>query len=66
MARADLEPALLDAIIQTLLAIDQDESAQSVLEAFQTTKFDEFPDGIESATQRMREMMETVQEIPLP
>ena len=66
VARADLDPELLEALIQILLTIDQDESAEAVLKAFQTTKFDEFPEGIELATQRMREMMQTVQEIPLP
>ena len=66
VARADLDPELLDAIIQILLTIDQDEAAQPALEAFQTTKFDEFPEGIEAATQRMRDMMQTVQGIPQP
>jgi hypothetical protein len=35
-------------------------------EPFQTSKFDEFPQGIDVASTRMREMMELVQGIQLP
>ena len=66
LARKGLEPGLLEAIKQTLIGIDEDEAGKAALEAFQTTRFDEFPEGIELATDRMREMMEIVQDIPLP
>ena len=42
------------------------EDGRAVLEPFQTTKFDEFPEGIETAEDRMRMMMELVQDIPQP
>lgn len=66
LAREGLEPGLLKAIKQVLMGIHEDEAGKAALEAFQTTRFDEFPEGIERATGRMREMMEIVQDIPLP
>ncbi len=66
VARPDMDPALLDAIKQILTTAHEDEAAQAALEAFQTTRFDEFPEGIEAAQARMREMMEIVQDIPMP
>lgn len=66
LARRGLEPDLLEAIVQVLTGIHEDEAGQTALDAFQTTRFDEFPEGIELATGRMREMMELVQDIPLP
>ena len=66
LARSGLEPELLDAIKQVMVNIHDDADGQAALEAFQTTRFDEFPEGIELATGRMREMMEIAQDIPLP
>ena len=66
VARPGLEPELLEAIKQVLINIDEDEAGQPILEAFQTTQFDEFPEGIEAATAHMRELMEIVQGIKLP
>ena len=66
VARAGLEPDLLAAIKQVLIGMHEDEAAQASLEAFQTTQFDEFPEGIETATVHMREMMEITKGISLP
>ncbi len=66
LARAGLEPELLQAIIQILTTIHEEPANQYVLDKFQTTRFDEFPEGIEAATRRIREMMEIVKDIPLP
>ncbi|HMX19592.1 MAG TPA: phosphate/phosphite/phosphonate ABC transporter substrate-binding protein [Anaerolineales bacterium] len=66
LARAGLEPELLQAIVQILTTMHEDPNSQTALEKFQTTRFDEFPEGIEAATGRMREMMEIVKDIPLP
>lgn len=66
LARKGLEPELLDAIKQALVNIHEDEAGQEALAAFQTTRFDEFPEGIVLATSRMREMMEIAQDITLP
>ena len=66
LARAGLEPELLQAIIQTLITMHEDQNNQTILDKFQTTRFDKFPEGIEAATGRIREMMEIVKDIPLP
>jgi len=66
VVRPGLEPELLDAIVQVLATMHEDPEAEPVLENFQTTRFDTFPEGIEGATSRMREMMEIVKDIPLP
>jgi hypothetical protein len=44
----------------------ENPEGQAVLKTFQTTRFDSFPEGIDEATNRMREMMEIVKDIPLP
>lgn len=64
--RSGLDEDLVAAIIRVLTTMHETEAGQAALEPFQTSKFDEFPEGIESATARMREMMELVQGIQLP
>lgn len=64
--RSGLDEGLVQAIIQVLTTMHETEAGAAALEPFQTSKFDEFPEGIEAATTRMREMMELVQDIQLP
>lgn len=66
VARPGLDPDLLQAIERVLISMHESPEGQSALEAFQTTKFDNFPQGIESATARMRTMMEIARGISLP
>jgi phosphonate transport system substrate-binding protein len=66
VARPGLDTPLLEAIKQTLIQMDEDPASKTALEKFQTTQFDEFPEGINAATQRMREMMELLKDIKLP
>jgi phosphonate transport system substrate-binding protein len=66
VARPGLDPELLQAIEQILTSMHETPEGAAVLENFQTEKFDEFPEGLEEATTRMREMMELVKDIPLP
>jgi phosphonate transport system substrate-binding protein len=66
VVRPGIEPDLLKAILQALTTMHENPDGQAVLEKFQTTRFDSFPEGIDTATSRMREMMEIVQDIPLP
>jgi len=66
LASPELEPDLLEAIKQVLTSMHTDDAGQAPLEAFQTTQFDEFPEGIEAATTHMREMMEIAKDISLP
>jgi len=66
VARPGIDPQLLDAITTLLTTAHEDDEAQAALDAFQTTRFDEFPEGIDAAQDRMREMMAVVQSIRLP
>ena len=64
--RSGLDEGLVQAIMRVLTTMHETEEGKAALEPFQTSKFDEFPDGINAATTRMREMMELVQGIQLP
>jgi phosphonate transport system substrate-binding protein len=66
VVRPGMESRLMDAIVQVLTTMHKTPDGQVVLEKFQTTRFDKFPEGIDKATSRMREMMELVKNIPLP
>jgi phosphonate transport system substrate-binding protein len=66
VASSGLDPAMLEAILQVLTNMDKDPDAKGVLDTFQTTKFDAFPEGSDAALSRMREMMEIIKAIPLP
>lgn len=66
VARPGLEPQVLETIKKALINMNEDEAAKSALDQFQTTQFDEFPEGIDAATRRMREMMDLVKGIKLP
>jgi phosphonate transport system substrate-binding protein len=66
VARPNMDAALLEAIKQVLTTVHEDKAGQAALDPFQTTRFDEFPEGIEAAQDEMRAMMETVQGISLP
>lgn len=66
VTRPGLTPGLIDAIIAVLVAANEDPAAAAALEAFQTTEFDEFPEGLAAAQAEMRAMMERVQTISLP
>jgi len=64
--RSGLDGDLGQAIVQVLISMHETETGKAALEPFQTSKFDEFPEGIDAATARMREMMELVGDISLP
>ena len=68
IARPGLDSALLDAIKLALIGMDAEgnTAGQAALKSYATTKFDEFPEGLEAATTRMREMMKIVKGISLP
>lgn len=66
LARAELEENLLEAIKAILIDMDTTPEGQAALKPFQTTQFDEFPEGTEKALQRMRAMADKVKSIPLP
>jgi phosphonate transport system substrate-binding protein len=66
VASASLGEPLIEAIKTALIGMDESEAGQTALKSFLTTKFDEFPEGIDVAMKRMREMMEIVRDIQLP
>lgn len=66
IASPTLDQPLVEAIKTALIGMDESEAGQAALKSFLTTKFDEFPEGIDVAIKRMREMMEIVQGIQLP
>ncbi len=66
VVRPNMAPELLEPVKSALITAHESEAGQAALEPFQTSRFDEFPEGIEAAQRRMREMMEQVQGLPLP
>lgn len=59
VVRLNMDPALLDAITTILMGMHETTEGQEVLKKFKkTTKFDEFPEGAETALARMRELYE--------
>lgn len=64
IVRPGMDPDLMEAIKQALLAADASEEGQAALLAFDdTARFDEFPEGIDQALARMREMQAIVEEV---
>jgi len=61
-----MDAKTLQALIEILTQMDEDASAADALKSFQTTQFDEFPEGIEAASARIREMITITENIPLP
>lgn len=66
LVRSGLDEGLTRAIIRILTSMHETDEGKAALDTFQTSKFDEFPEGISAATARMREMMEIVKDIRLP
>lgn len=64
--RSGLDNELVQAIVRVLTTMHDTDAGAAALEPFQTSKFDEFPEGIDAATARMREMMELVKGLQLP
>jgi phosphonate transport system substrate-binding protein len=57
MVRADLDPALVEALKTVLLTMEKSEEGKAALKSYQSTaKFDELPGGPEGALARMREL----------
>ena len=66
VVRPGMDPELLKSIVQVLTTMHETTEGQAALKKFQTTRFDSFPEGIDAATSRMREMMELVKNISAP
>jgi phosphonate transport system substrate-binding protein len=57
----DMGVELQDAIKTLLIGMDETEAGQAVLENYQTTQFDEFPEGADAALEAMQRLYEIVQ-----
>ena len=62
LVRPGLDPALVEAIETELLAMDESEAGQAVLDTFLTSEFDEFPEGATPALGRMEALYELAKE----
>lgn len=62
MVRAGMDPEILEAITNLLLGLDEHPEGQAVLDEFKTSQIDEFPEGADSAFERMRELFSLVSE----
>lgn len=58
VARGDMDPELLEAIETLLISLDETPEGQEILDEFDTSQFDEFPEGVEMAFARMRQWYE--------
>ena len=62
LVRPGLDEALVEAITKELLAMDENEEGAAALEAFQTTAFEEFPQGYAAAMEQMQSLYGLIQE----
>lgn len=63
IVRDSLSEELKQGITEVMLQADEDEAATEALETFEeTARFDEFPEGIEAAIERMNELRDTAAE----
>lgn len=61
LAREGLDAELVAELIRLMSAMDESEEGAAVLDEFDTSQFDEFPEGIEEGIAAMRAMYEAVQ-----
>lgn len=61
LAGAHLTPEQVAALTTLLTGLDEAEGGAEILDEFQTNQFDEFPEGVDAAFTRMRELYEVVQ-----
>lgn len=65
VTRPNMDADLLNAIKHTLTTAHETEAGLAALDPFQTTRFDEFPEGIKAAQNRMRTMIDLVKDLVL-
>jgi phosphonate transport system substrate-binding protein len=67
LVRPEMDEDVLAALIDLLTTMHENEEGLDVLDTFEdTARFDEFPEGIEAALARMRELQETIAELDMP
>ena len=60
MARPNMDKDLQEGLISILMDMDEEEAGQVVLEDFKTARFDNFPEGLDVAMARMRQLYELI------
>ena len=58
VAQGSMDPEQLEVIKALLVGLDETPEGQEILDEFDTSQFDEFPEGVEAAFARMRELYE--------
>ncbi len=66
IVRPNLESNLRTAIEKILLKMDKTEAGMTALTALQTSRFENFPEGAETAHQKMHQMLEMVLALTMP
>jgi phosphonate transport system substrate-binding protein len=66
VANPHIDSEVLEFIKLILTHAHETEAGALALEPFQTTRFDEFPEGIESTINRMRDLRDIIANVPLP
>jgi phosphonate transport system substrate-binding protein len=67
VVRPDMNPELQAAIVDVLVHMHESEAGQAALEEFDdTARFDEFPEGLDTAVARMHELLEIVEASTTP
>ncbi len=61
LVRPGIDEELVQAITAVLLSMEEDEAGQAALEEFQTTEFNEFPEGYAAAMEKMQTLYGLVQ-----
>lgn len=61
LVRPGMPEPLVTAITEVLLQMDENESGRAALERFQTTAFEEFPEGYDAAMQEVQTLYQLVQ-----
>ena len=62
LVRPGLDEALVTAITNELLAMEENEEGTAALESFQTTEFAEFSEGYAAAMEKMQTLYQLVQD----
>jgi ABC-type phosphate/phosphonate transport system substrate-binding protein len=61
--RAGLDPALVQAVADALLAMEGDEEGREVLKTFKTARFDRFPESVDEVFARVEAILARLPEL---
>lgn len=61
VVNSSMDEALVEAITELLIGLDEAEEGAEILDTFKTSQFDEFPEGPEAALENMQNLYDMVQ-----